>query len=670
LGGALRILQFRTSSFSFRNSMLPDPPWPDGINPFVFGDYIGTLALALLYILAMFGWGSLLLSLFPSNLRPFWNDFTSRLVAGCGLLYASFIVLSAIALLHRIEVGIVLGVGVLVSCGFIFDFIRNAASREASERWVLADRLLAAFIGTLIGLQLIVALTPLIFYDLQVYHLLAPSEFLRTGSLTQIPWNVLTNSPLAIQLTVGMSLALDASGQLAKLLFAILGCLLCAGIFELIRPAGRRAALLATLFVLCFPEFWIMQTLGVVDLAIAAFLIFGTIWLRQALRDSQWLPAILSGISFGLAMGSRYQAVILTTLAIAQALGEHLIRVRPGLQLRRPLLQLMLVVLLITLFVSPWLIRNYSHLGNPVYPLMQGTWGAIEWSPMQDSQFRAEALGPPLNEISATQKILAPVMLLFAFPSNILFGSILLLGSLAALASPIRELRFASVIGLAGLVVWGLIRPTAGTALLRYNAVSIVLLLAATGAVLASGKLFAKAGPAIAAILASASIVLAIADLQRSLPVAQSLIDPQVRLAFQELNVPSWAAFDYANEHLDPIHDRILVLGETRGLWLHVPYFAPSAFNGPQLDAIFDGNSDPDMWQQKLAALGVTYLLISYPEFQRLHTKYAYLNLPPEGMDSFNRWLQKLTLVFEDGRGTALLALQNSSNTPQSPITR
>jgi hypothetical protein len=301
---------------------------------------------------------------------------------------------------------------------------------------------------------------------------------------------------------------------------------------------------------------------------------------------------------------------------------------------------------------------------------MQGTWGAIEWSPVQDSQFRAETLGPPLRELSAIQKILAPVMLLFAFPSNILFGSILLLGSLAALATPIRELRFSAAVGLAGLVVWGLIRPTAGTALVRYNAVSIVLLLAATGAVLGSGKFFAKAGPPIAALLATASAVLAMIQLQRTLPVAQSLMDPQVRQTLQALNVPSLAAFEYANEHLDAIHDRVLVLGETRGLWLHVPYFAPSAFNGPQLDSIFGGNSEPEVWRRKLAALGVTHLLISFPEFQRLHTRYGYLNLPPAGMDSFNRWVQNLPLVFEDGRGTALLALQNSPDSPLPPVAR
>jgi Dolichyl-phosphate-mannose-protein mannosyltransferase len=638
------------------------------ISPIVFGEYIGTLALALLYVLAMFGWGSLFLRLFRANSGSFWNDFASRIVAGCGFLYAGFIVLSAVSALHRIEVGSFLGVGILASCYFISPFIQSATSQEASTPWVLMDLILAASIGMLITLQLIFALTPLIFYDLQVYHLLAPAEFLRTGSLTHIPWNVLTNSPLAIQLTVGMSLVLDASGQLAKLLYAALGCLICAGTFELIRPAGRRAALLATLFVLSFPEFWIMQTLGVVDLSIAAFMIFGAIWLRQALKDSQWQPAILSGIAFGIAMGSRYQALVLTSVIVVGSVAEHFLRRQREYSLRRVILQLTLVGLIVTLMVCPWLIRNYSHLGNPVYPLMQGIGGANEWSPEQDAQFRADALGPSLRDISLSRKIFSPVMMLFAFPSNIFFGTILLIGSLAALTSPNRELKFAAIIGLSGMTVWGLMRPTAGTALVRFNAVSLILILASTGAALGSGVLLAKAGPKIAALLASASVIIAVIQLHRFLPVTQSLRDPQLRQALHDVNVPAGAAFEYANEHLDPGHDKVLVIGETRGFWLHVPYIAPSAFNGPQLDTIFGGNSAPDIWERRLGQLGISHLLISYPEFQRLHTKYGYLHLPPEGMDSFSHWIQKLPLVFEDGRGTAILALQRVSAPTVLPI--
>jgi hypothetical protein len=127
---------------------------------------------------------------------------------------------------------------------------------------------------------------------------------------------------------------------------------------------------------------------------------------------------------------------------------------------------------------------------------------------------------------------------------------------------------------------------------------------------------------------------------------------------------------EYANEHLDPAHDKILVIGETRAFWLRIPFVAPSAFNGPQLDEIFGGSSEPGTWMQKVKDLGITHLLISYPEFQRLHMNYGYLNLDAGHMDAFNHWLQQLPLAFEDGHGTAVLALKSPSNTMLQSISR
>src|SRR5712671_4325134 len=636
-------------------------PWPDDINPLVSDAYIGTVALALLYILAMFGWGSLFLSFFPARLR-FWDELASRIVAGCGVLYACFIGLSAGGWLFRIPVGVVLGIGAVASCFFLPAYFKNATSFNAPQRWNVTDRILAVSIGVLVALQLAFALTPLIFYDLQVYHLLAPAQFLKSGGLAHIPWNVLTNSPLSLQLTVGMSLALDNSGQLAKLLFAVLGCMLAPGIYELLRPLGRRAALLAALFVMCYPEFWVVQTLGAVDISIAALMVFGTLWAMQAMKNLQWRPAVLASIAFGLALGSRYQAIILTALTLSAVAAEHQVYIGIKLPDRRTILKLALIGSLVVLLVSPWLIRNHAHTGNPVYPLMYGQLGGSEWSGDQASRLSVETLGPQHPAISSVGTLLGPIKALSSFRSNGLFGIALICVVPFALASPKRELKLASILGLTGLIIWGLIRPTGGDALIRYNAVSIAFLLAAAGAILGSEKISEKLGTTAAVIIAGVSLVIGIGQLQRILPAAQSLIDPHLREALYEANVPSWAALDYMNENLDPAHDKVLVIGETRGFWLQIPNIVPSAFNGPQLDEVFGGYSTPDSWQQSLQRLGITHVLFSFPEFQRLHEKYGYLHLPPDQMVEFNHWLQGLPRVFEDRRGTIVLALKKGSD--------
>ena len=616
----------------------------------MLGEHIATIGLALLYLLSIFGWGSLLLKLIPAERSP-WDTVVSGIVAGCGVLYALFIGLGAVGVLRPLGVGIVLGLGLLVAA---FSAAPVFKLRVDWQRWELADRVLLISVLALGALQLIFALTPLIFYDLQVYHFLAPAQFLRAGSLVHIPWNVLTNSPLALQLTVGMSLVVDSSGQLAKLLLAILGCLLPLSVFELVRPAGRRAALLASLFVLCFPEFWLMQTLGAVDVPIAGLMIFGTLWLRRGVLESQWWHGVLSGIAFGIAIGSRYQAAILTAWIVAAVLAENFIRIR-RLPDRRAILQLVLIGLVVALLVCPWMIRNYVHMGNPVYPLMHDVWGGAEWSGEQAARLSAEALGPQLPALSAMQRILAPFMTLLINPSNGLFGMALLFGALIALAVKDREVRLTALLGLGGLLIWGLLRPTAGAALLRYNLASIAFLLAATGAVLAQKEFFATAGPRIAAALASGSLIIAMFHVGTILPVAKSLTDSRTRHTVQEINVPGWAAFQYVNEHLSPDRNRVLLIGETRGFWLRIPYIAPSSFNGPQLHAIFD--ADPEHWKESLAGLGVTHLLISGPEVQRLR-RNGYLDLPSRQMEAFDHWVRGLPHDFEDGRGTFVLALE------------
>jgi hypothetical protein len=622
----------------------------------VLEQYIRTIALALVYLLAMFGWGSLLLGLLPSW-RAVSEGIASRIVAGCGALYVFFVAAGAAGFLRAPAVGMIVAAGALASCLFIRSVVKRPPD---AEPWQLTDRILLLAVSVLAALQIVLGLTPLVFYDLQVYHLLAPKQFLHAGSLVHIPWNVQTNSPLAVQLIAGMSLAMDPFGQLAKLLFTIFGCLLPLGVFQLLRTAGRRAALLASLFVLCFPEFWVMQTLGVVDLGIAGFLVFGAVWLRRAILEREWRAAILAGVAFGIAIGSRYQAVVLTAWILGVVLAEDCIRRARIWPDRQALFRVVAAGVLVLLFVSPWMIRNYVHVGNPLYPLMQGVWGGSEWSADQTGRLGAEALGPRLQALPALQRVLAPVMALLVLPSNGLFGTGLLLGGLIALALPFREVRVTALLGLGGLFIWGFIRPTAGVPLLRYNAASIAFLLAATGSLLACAPFLAKAGPRIAAVLASGSFVIGMIHLHNILPAAQSLTDARLRQTLHELSVPSWAAFQYVNTHLHPAADKLLLIGETRGFWLDVPYIAPSSFNGPQLDAIFSADANTDHWKESLTGLGVTHLLISNPELQRLREHYGYLKLPSGQTETFNRWVHNLPLIFEDGRGTAVLALENT----------
>ncbi len=613
-----------------------------------------TGAITFLYLLSIFGWGELICACLSRRERDFSDYLVSRLLMGCFGLYAAFVLLSTGGLLQRIPVALAL------ACGLVAGLIRlRVVSGKLTEavretfHWSPGLRVLLGTICILALLQIACGLTPLILYDSQIYQLLAPVQFLKAGGLVHIPWNVLSNGPMALQLTLGMSWIADPSGGAFKLLMAVFGCLLLFAAAKIGGEMGLQGALIASLFVACYPEFWLNQAFGVVDLATAAFLLFGVFWWREALREQSWRWALQAGIAFGFVLASRYQGIVFVGLALAVVLVDETSRNRKAVT--RNLVHAAIVVAVASLMVAPWLVRNYLNFGNPVYPLLHGWLGGSEWSAAQAARFQYEVMGPSLFDLPTVQKVMAPVSALLMMPSNGLFGLALLAGSLVALWTGSRNLRIYALLGIAGLVIWGLMHPTVGVNLLRFNAPGLVLMLSCTGAVLGSGRLREWKGVYAGVTIALGSLVIGLAALQGIVPAWQTLTDGNARALFWRANVPSWQAFEFANTKLDPARDKLLLIGESRGLWLEIPFIAPTAFNGPQLDEVFRAGTPPAAWVDRLHQLKITHLLISFPEWQRFQTGYGYF----KPSSSFNLWLQTLPVLFDDQRGTIVLSVSS-----------
>src|SRR5437879_8241304 len=121
---------------------------------------------------------------------------------------------------------------------------------------------------------------------------------------------------MALQLTIGTSLVFDESSASFKMIASLLGALMPLASAILVKDLGRRHALWAALFVLAYPEFWVEQTLGVVDIGAAALVVLGTVWLWRALKQETWDWLCASGVAFGLALASLYQNAVVVGLAV------------------------------------------------------------------------------------------------------------------------------------------------------------------------------------------------------------------------------------------------------------------------------------------------------------------------------------------------------------------
>jgi hypothetical protein len=622
------------------------------MSPSLPGEFIRIASITTLYLISIFGWGELICDRCFRRERDFSDYIVSRLVLGCFGLYLSFILLSAGGILGRTPVIIVLVFGLVL--GIVR--LRAVAAKlhdtlRGTLHWPKGLRTILGVIVVLGVMQIACGLTPLILYDSQLYQLSAPVQFLRAGGLVNIPWNVLTNGPLGLQLTFGMSWVADPTGNTFKLLLSVFGCLLLLMAARIAGELGLQSSLLAALFVAAYPEFWLHQTFGVIDLPVAVFLLAGVLWWREALEQQNWSWALQAGIAFGLVLASRYQAVALIGLAMLVVLVDESLRNREHIV--RNLSKCVVTVCVAALIVSPWLIRNYLHFGNPVYPLLHNWLGGPEWSAVQDARFQLDIMGRPWSDLTTLQKVMSPVMALFMTPNNGLFGIVLLLGTLLAIGTNYRSIRILAIIGIGILVIWGFMHPMPGVELLRYNAAGLVLMLSCTGAILGSHRMREWRGVHIGVFLAAGSLILGLTALQSILPVWQTLTDSNARILFWRANVPSWQAFEFANAKLDASHDRILMIGESRGVWLEIPFIGPTAFNGPQLDHVFKPDISPEKWTRRLHEMGITHLLISFPEWQRFQKGYNYFKPPNE----FDGWLRSLPLLFDDTRGTILVSV-------------
>ena len=279
----------------------------------MFSEYAYTFVIAAGFALSAFGWGA---SLSRRRLDADLLEYvTVRFVIGCGAVYALCMALSAVRLMTRVPVACVLIVGMglsIVDAEPLWQKVRGAQDDirkwGPGYRWLLGAVMLTAL------LQLACGLSPLVFYDALVYHIAAPAEFLRQGWLAHIPWNVSSDTPIALQLTAGSSLALDETGAAFKLILTLFGTLMAIGAALLVKRVDHRAALWAALFVLTYPEFWVQQALGVVDLGGGAMVVLGAAWLWNAIQDEQWNWLIPAGIAFGFAVSSRYQNLPLVLL--------------------------------------------------------------------------------------------------------------------------------------------------------------------------------------------------------------------------------------------------------------------------------------------------------------------------------------------------------------------
>ncbi len=245
----------------------------------------------------------------------------------------------------------------------------KTAEPESDAPW-LKIFLLAAFF-TLIAAIVILASVPPVTRDALVHHLAVPKLYLKHGAIYEIPFMVFSYYPMNLDMLylVALRLGNDILPKFIHFGFGLLTAWLVYGYLK--EQLNTIYGILGALFFLSIPLIVKLSITVYVDLGLIFFstgaLLLLLRWVNEGFKPKH---LILSAVSCGLAMGTKYNGLIvcfLLTLFVAflyaryGGKGSH-----GGL---KALGYGGLFVAVALMVFSPWMIRNYQWKKNPIYPL-------------------------------------------------------------------------------------------------------------------------------------------------------------------------------------------------------------------------------------------------------------------------------------------------------------
>ncbi len=230
-------------------------------------------------------------------------------------------------------------------------------------------------LGLLLLTDLVACLSPEWFTDGQTYHLALPERFLLTHKVPILPENLLSflplNTEMAYAAVLAVARALGAHGSVAeeaaKMLNGVLGAGLAAAVtlVALRLGATRWAAAGGMLLFVAMPLTAVENEIAFADNSRALLETLAVLWILPVGRRRGSLA--LAGVFAGLAMGSKYLSVISGgALVVVVAVWTGRLPWR--------------FLLVATMTLAPWLVRNALAGNDPVYPFLPAVFAPLRYT--------------------------------------------------------------------------------------------------------------------------------------------------------------------------------------------------------------------------------------------------------------------------------------------------
>jgi hypothetical protein len=354
--------------------------------------------LALLWLAAAYGIGSLVP--LPRSAVPL--HVVTRIATGLGAMSLLTLGLGLAGAMNRASAFALLGVGLALtvwraagSRATAFASARDWWHAPAGWSWLwsaaiplLAIAIVAAFVppGVLWGAEEPNG------YDVVEYHLQIPREWYEAGGITGLHHNVFSYFPFNVEMQFLLAMHVRggpwAGMYLAQLMHVGYVAVAVFAIHAVARSMGGNGAIAGV----CAAATPWLAMLAPIAYNEGGLLLYGTLaigWTLHALRDPQRSVAAMAiaGAMAGFACGVKLTAVPMLLLPLPAML-VVIAAVRRE-SVGRALTASIAFAAIGVLVFSPWLVRNLSWTGNPVFPEAQSVFGRGHFTEAQSERWTA-----------------------------------------------------------------------------------------------------------------------------------------------------------------------------------------------------------------------------------------------------------------------------------------
>jgi len=505
----------------------------------------------------------------------------------------------------------------------------NVDGSGAPPWWMVlsaAPFLLAMLLGSML---------PSTDFDVREYHLEGPKEFFQAGRITMLPHNVYTSFPFLTEMLslLGMVVRGDwqrgaLAGKLVLMAFQPLTALALVAM-------GRRwfsptMGALAALIYLSIPWTSRISFIAYAEGGLSCYLLLTLMAVllgMDAMRNGQggfrW--SLVAGLLAGSAMACKYTGLVqvVAPCGIATVVAALIVGT-PHNRWRRATRTACGFAAGVAITIGPWLLKNWSETGNPVYPLGYSVFGGADWSAELNAKWSAAHSSSDFSPRTLLTA-LADVTVLSNWSSVLLFG----LATLAFLRSDRRKL-----VGVLSVYVlflflawWGLTHRLDRFWVPMNPVVAFLAAAGATWCVRSWWKLLVGGCVAAALVYNLALITSGATGFNRfhvNLKTAQSLAEAAGPRGIAYLN----------QMQLRP-NDRVLLVGEAQVFDARFDLIYNTVFD----ESIFEqwcsaeepdrprserGMRDPAEIRATFQEAGVSHVLVNWEEVFRYRTTYGY----------------------------------------------